>query len=151
MHLKIPPVLLTGFVVVMMFVTSYLLPQFSYSLANRIPVAIIVAVFGVAIAGAGVIAFRRLQTTVNPTKPDTASNLAIEGIYRRTRNPMYLGILLFLLACSIFLGNFLVLVVYPAAFVLYINKFQIKPEEDALLLIFGDEYKSYLDRVRRWL
>ncbi|HEV8366930.1 MAG TPA: isoprenylcysteine carboxylmethyltransferase family protein, partial [Pyrinomonadaceae bacterium] len=72
------------------------------------------------------------------------------GVYRFTRNPMYLGLLLTLLGWAAFLSNPASLLFVPI-FVLYINRFQIKPEEQVLSSLFGAEYMAYKSRVRRWL
>ena len=67
-----------------------------------------------------------------------------------TRNPMYLGFLLVLLGWAIYLSNVLAFLLLPA-FILYMNRFQIYPEEKALASLFGEEFASYKSRVRRWL
>lgn len=134
-----------------MVIIAKTLPRFSFSLAYKLPIAIVVASIGISISAAGVVAFRKLQTTVNPTKPGTASTLAIGGIYRSSRNPMYLGIVLFLIACGIYSANLVALALGPLAFLIYMTTYQIKPEEDALLLIFGDDFVRYKASVRRWL
>ena len=151
MHLKIPPVVIAIMAIIMMVIITKTLPQFSFALPYKLIIAVVVAALGITIAAAGVKSFRRLETTVNPTKPDTASTLAVDGIYRRTRNPMYLGVLLFLTACGIYSANLVAFVAGPLAFFVYMNAFQIKPEEDALTLIFGDDFIQYKARVRRWL
>jgi len=99
---------------------------------------------------AGVRYFRRAKTTVNPMKPESASALVASGIYRYSRNPMYLGFLLMLLGWALWLSNASALLLLPA-FVLYMNRFQICPEERALLSLFGPDYMQYRARVRRWL
>jgi len=88
---------------------------------------------------------------VNPTKPSDASSLVVQGIYRVSRNPMYLGVLLLLIAWGIYLEHLIVVFVLPAAFVIYMNKFQIEPEEQALQKLFGDDFASYKKKVRRWI
>ena len=87
---------------------------------------------------------------MNPTRPNATSSLVTGGVFRLTRNPMYLSLLLYLLAWAAYLSNWLALLLVPV-FVLYINELQIKPEERALSTLFGDEYRSYAARVRRWL
>jgi protein-S-isoprenylcysteine O-methyltransferase Ste14 len=87
---------------------------------------------------------------MNPIKPSAASSLVTGGVFRFTRNPMYLSLLLYLLAWAAYLSNWLALLFVPV-FVLYINELQIKPEERALSALFGAEYASYKGRVRRWL
>ena len=116
----------------------------------RLGVAIALALVGLAIAGAGVRAVRRASTTLNPIKPETATALVTAGIYRHTRNPMYLGMAAWLLAWSAWLGTPLGLIGAPL-FVLYMNRFQIAPEERALARLFGADFTAYQARVRRWL
>ena len=151
MHLKVPPAALAVLVVILMVALRSVLPQFTYALPYKEVVAVLLGVVGIFVAVAGVYAFRRLKTTVNPIRPGTATSLVIDGIYRWTRNPMYLGIVLCLIACGIYLANVVALLVVPAAFVIYMNVFQIKPEEEALSLIFGEAYVRYQASVRRWL
>ena len=96
------------------------------------------------------LAFRRARTTVNPLRPERASTLVTTGVYRITRNPMYVGLMLALLAWSVFLASPLSLV-GPVVFIAYINRFQIRPEEAVLTAKFGPVYEQYKSTVRRWL
>ncbi|MBL8221602.1 MAG: isoprenylcysteine carboxylmethyltransferase family protein [Bryobacterales bacterium] len=105
---------------------------------------------GALICLAGVLSFRRAKTTVNPMKPASVSTLVAWGVYRYSRNPMYLGFLLILLGWALWLSNVLAFVLLPA-FVLYMNRFQIRPEERALHSRFGRDYSEYQANVRRWL
>ncbi len=98
----------------------------------------------------GLAAFRASRTTINPLKLDHASALVTGGVYRVTRNPMYVGVMLLLLAWGIYLSSLLSLAGLPV-FVMYITRFQIQPEERVLRNIFGEKYSSYEKRVRRWL
>ena len=98
----------------------------------------------------GVVSFRRARTTVNPLDPGAATALVVSGIYRRTRNPMYLGFLLGLIGELAWLGSPVALLAAPA-FVTYLNRFQIAPEEAALRARFGAEFIAYTTRVPRWL
>jgi len=98
---------------------------------------------------AGIVSFNRAKTTVNPLKPELASSLVRSGIYRYSRNPMYLGFALALLSLSIYLSSPLSLLAV-AGFILTLNTIQIKPEERALMSIFGDDYRAYQREVRRW-
>ena len=83
-------------------------------------------------------------------RPDSTSSLVVSGIYKYTRNPMYLGFLLVLLGWATFLSNITALALLPV-FVVYMNRFQIGPEERALGSLFAQEYKAYHARVRRWI
>ena len=94
--------------------------------------------------------FKKKETTVNPIKPEEASQLVTDGFFKITRNPMYLGMLLFLLGLSIYNGLIVGLVFLPL-FVGYITFFQIIPEESAMIKIFGEDYKEYMKKVRRWI
>jgi protein-S-isoprenylcysteine O-methyltransferase Ste14 len=105
---------------------------------------------GIICSTLGVGSFRRARTTVNPLRPEAATALVVSGIYRVTRNPMYLGFLFLLLGELVWLGNPIAACVAPA-FVVYLTRFQIRPEEAALRERFGLEYSKYAARVRRWL
>lgn len=119
-------------------------------LGGRLWLTLLVVLAGAAVCLAGVASFRRARTTVNPLKPESASSLVVAGIYRHTRNPMYLGFAIILLGWCVFLGSALA-VLGVAAFVLYIGRFQIRPEERALRELFGAEFEAFCGRVRRWV
>ena len=125
-------------------------PEAAFSLPGSLLVAIALAVVGGVIALSGVFAFRRHSTTTNPMSPDKAESIVTDGIYRFTRNPMYVGLTLALVGWAIFLANAAALLV-PPLFVAYMTYFQIKPEEQALLKKFGRTYADYMDGVRRWI
>lgn len=98
----------------------------------------------------GLVEFYRESTSVNPHKPDNASSLVTNGIYSISRNPMYVGLLLILVAYGFYLGNMLVFLMIPF-FVGYMNRYQIIPEEQMMEEKFGDEFRKYKSEVRRWL
>jgi protein-S-isoprenylcysteine O-methyltransferase Ste14 len=93
-----------------------------------------------------------LELRVPPValRPESTSSLVVSGIYGVTRNPMYLGFLVALLGWAVFLAHALALLPL-LAFLLYMNRFQIRPEESALTTLFGQEFTTYRKRVRRWL
>ena len=105
---------------------------------------------GVLTGFAGVIQFAVKSTSVNPHKPEHASFLITSGVYRLSRNPMYLGMLFILLAAVLKFGHPLGLIVLPF-YVWYMNRFQIIPEERVMEEKFGDEYQNYKQRVGRWI
>ncbi len=105
---------------------------------------------GILIALLGVREFRRAQTTVDPRYPERSTQLVTSGIYRWTRNPMYLGMALCLAATAVYLGRVLPWTVLPA-FVLYMARYQIAPEERAMREAYGSDYEAFCGRVRRWL
>lgn len=92
----------------------------------------------------------RRQTTLNPMHPDKARHLITDGPYQHTRNPIYLADAVLLAAWLVWLGNMLSVVILPL-FVIYLTHFQIRPEERALALKFGEDYRTYCRRVRRWI
>ena len=150
LELKIPPPVVGLLVAATMAGTAYAFLPIPIPATAKAAAAIVIALIGAAIDLAGLIAFRRAKTTINPLKPQNSSSLVTGGIYRYTRNPMYLGMLAFLLAWSAYLAQPLALL-GPLAFVLYITRFQIIPEERVLAGVFGDEFTAYTNRVRRWL
>ena len=150
LELKIPPPLVALIVAILMWLSTLLVAPFVLPMSVRIIVAAAFAIAGVGLAVTGIRAFSRAKTTHNPTTPDAASSLVIGGIYRYTRNPMYLGLLMVLLGWALFLANGVALLFAPA-FVLYINRLQIAPEERSLLSLFAQDYASYRNRVRRWI
>lgn len=146
---RIPPPLVTLAAALVMWLVAWAVP--SMRLAIHLPMlAVAIAVAGLIVVLAGVAQFRRASTTVNPLNPAAASSLVVTGVYRFTRNPMYLGFASILLAWAIFLSNPLCLLVLPA-FVAYMNRFQIMPEERALRALFPGDFEAYRSLVRRWL
>ena len=129
---------------------AWALPMLEVEFRCATLAAIPVAAAGAAIALAGVVQFARARTTVNPLQPDAASSLVSGGVYRWTRNPMYLGMALVLLAWAVYLSSIAALAVLPL-FIVYINRFQIEPEERALQARFGAQFERYRKAVRRWL
>ncbi|MGS0694685.1 methyltransferase family protein [Shewanella sp. 0m-4] len=105
---------------------------------------------GLLSAIAGVISFKRAKTTVNPLKPETASALVTSGMYRLSRNPMYLGMVFALCAWACYLES-IWSVVGIIGYILYMQRFQIRPEERALKSLFGQVFIDYKSRVRPWL
>jgi protein-S-isoprenylcysteine O-methyltransferase Ste14 len=149
-RLEDPPLVVGLAIAGVMWLMAWVLPEYRFTLPFRMQMAQIVAVAGFVVAAWGVVAFRRAGTTVNPMKPESSSSLVSSGIYSYTRNPMYLGFLLALLAWAIYLSHPAAFLVLPL-FVVYMNRFQIVPEERALASMFGETFLSYMSRVRRWL
>ncbi|MGM0632079.1 MAG: methyltransferase family protein [Pseudomonadota bacterium] len=150
MEMKIPPAAVVAVFAAAMWLIAPIFPAFGFPLPVRQLLSLIVAVMGVAVVVAGIASFRKTHTTINPMRPESASALVESGLYSFTRNPMYLGFLLILAGWAVFLANALSALLL-AGFVLYMNRFQIIPEERALLERFGDAFSAYSERVRRWL
>jgi protein-S-isoprenylcysteine O-methyltransferase Ste14 len=150
LELKVPPVAVVLFMGALMWLVAWAVPAFGFVFPARNLFAVSLGVTGAVATILGVVTFRRARTTVNPMKPDTSSSLVLSGIYTLSRNPMYLGFLLVLGGWAIFLSNALAFLLLPA-FIFYMNRFQIEPEERALTSLFGQEFVAYKSRVRKWL
>jgi len=150
LELRIPPVLVTGCFAMLMWLVSLFLPGIAAPKPFRFLSFAVLASAGTFVAISGVVLFRRTRTTVNPMTPGEATSLVTSGIYKRTRNPMYVGLLLLLLGWALFLSNPYSLAL-SVGFVLYMNRFQIRREESALESVFGSDFSLYKTRVRRWL
>jgi protein-S-isoprenylcysteine O-methyltransferase Ste14 len=146
---RIPPLALVLIVGLLMWAIANSGPRIEAGETLRLALAAILFVLGTLFPLAGVISFRRSKTTVDPRKPEASSTLVSSGVYRYSRNPMYVGFGLWLLAWGIFLASVWALV-GVIFFVLYMNRFQIEPEERALRESFGDAFREYERRVRRW-
>lgn len=150
LELKVPPLLVVLATAGLMWLVARIAPGFAFEFSARDIFLIGFILAGIAISALGFFSFKRAGTTVNPMKPDSSSTLVDTGIYKLTRNPMYLGFLLVLIAWAIFLANWLSFLLLPL-FILYMNRFQIEPEERALASIFGKEFADYQMKVRRWI
>ncbi|VUD68795.1 hypothetical protein TDB9533_04154 [Thalassocella blandensis] len=146
---KIPPVILLLIHIVFVIILTRLpgpkLPSLlgDFLSVLTLAVALIFALLAL-------IKFKTEKTTVNPLQPEQATKLVTSGIYARSRNPMYLAMLCYLL-CVIFWRNSIMALIAVPSFVLLMNKLQIEAEELALTDLFGQQYREYCDRVRRWI
>ena len=145
-----PPPIVAAVVAALMYWMARLFADASFEVPWRLAASALLFAIGAALDITGLVHFMRAKTTVNPLDPDAASVLITGGVYRFTRNPMYLGLATLLLAWAIWLGN-LVALAGVALFVWFMNRFQIAPEERALEARFGSEYSRYRSRVRRWI
>ena len=150
LELKVPPLVVTLLAAGSGWYAARMAPTFGFVLpyGGVLAVSFFVAGIGVAASGAG--EFRRARTTLDPLSPEKSSALVVSGIYRWTRNPIYLGMLLTLLCWATYLANWISFVFLPA-FVIYMDHFQIAPEERALASRFGQEFAAYRSKVRRWI
>ena len=151
LELKVPPPVVGLLIALLMWLVAGALPGgLSPGSVWGVWLAALLALVGLGFDLSGIIAFRSARTTVNPLRPDNSSALVVVGIYRFTRNPMYVGFLFLLLAWAAYLSHLLALLLVPL-YVLYITRFQIKPEERILQSKFGPAFDEYKKRVRRWL
>ena len=147
---RVPPPLVGVITGALMLGVAWVAPALTLNLAWRLPIAVVIAVAGLALGLVAVGHFLRARTTVDPLDPGKASALVASGLYRFTRNPMYLGMATLLLAWAVYLSNVAALAGL-ALFIAYMNRFQIAPEERALRARFGEEFDAYCRRVRRWI
>ena len=149
-ELRVPPVAVALLAAFLMTLLARSATGLHWPTSVQLGGALFLFATGIAIAVAGVREFRRARTTVNPLTPAAASAMVRSGIYRHTRNPMYLGMLLMLAGWAAWLASVAAVAVLPA-FVLYMNRLQIEPEERALASRFGADFEDYRRSVRRWL
>ena len=147
---RIPPVALALVVALVMWAASRRWPQFAVPLPAPTAVAAGFAVFGAGVALAGATAFRAAGTTVNPLTPGGASAVVRRGVYRFSRNPMYVGLVAGLLGWGVYLSHALALAGVPVL-AWWLDRFQITAEEQALRARFGAEFDEYCRQVRRWM
>ena len=150
LELKVPPLLLVLVLAGAMWFVARQLPSLAFMLPWRDGLAVTVSAVGISFMLAGLYEFKKARTTFNPMTPDAASSVVTSGIYRASRNPMYVGFLFLLIGWAIWLSHPLPLLFLPV-FVLYMNRFQICPEERTLSAKFGEEYDAYKKDVHRWL
>ena len=150
LELKIPPPVVALLIGAGMWFVAGQAASLQLPVVVRVVAFVVIALVGGSIALAGDLEFRRARTTINPFKPENSTALVTSGIYRFTRNPMYLGLTLGLLGWAAFLCSAWTLL-GPVVFILFIGRFQIAPEERVLSDKFGAAYANYTARVRRWL
>ena len=148
MNNKIPPPIVTLFFGLCIYLSRSYFPEFSNSVLNLL--SIISFVVGIFVFAAAVSSFKKQKTTVNPISIENASSLVVSGIFKYSRNPMYLGMSIVLLGLT-FKFNVIGGLLFTGIFMLFITIFQIKPEEVAMEKLFDQEWKDYTKNVRRWL
>ena len=150
LKLKIPPPIYAISIALIMWLLSLYLPvaQLVTSPWNKLGIGLML------VAGfldfTSLYLFFKKRTTPNPMKPQFTTGLVTNGLYKISRNPMYLGLLIILFGFAIYLGNLTAFLMLPA-FYFVITEMQIKPEEQMLEEKFGEEYLDYKRKVRRWL
>ncbi|HUG99032.1 MAG TPA: isoprenylcysteine carboxylmethyltransferase family protein [Gammaproteobacteria bacterium] len=150
LELKVPPVAQFLIAAAAMWLLRALFPSAVFSFPGQLLAASVVLLAGGLVGLAAVRAFLQAGTSANPLRPDQAVRLVRGGIYARTRNPMYLALILALAAWGLWLGSALSLLPVPL-FIVALNRLQVAPEERALEARFGAEFVNYKRKVRRWL
>ena len=145
---KIPPPIIAIAFIVILYISSLWMDRFIFE--GQSIFSLFIFILGLGCVFSAAIQFRKVNTTVNPLDPESASHLVVGGIFKYSRNPMYVGLFVAILAFGIYVGAWFVFILLPL-FVLSINYLQIVPEEIAMHKLFGDEYISYCNSVRRWI
>ena len=148
MNNKIPPPIITLTFGLAIYFSTPLFPDLSSGIFDAI--GLIFLILGIVTLGSAVSSFKKHETTINPIAIKKASSLVISGTFKYSRNPMYLGMVFFLLAVTAkfnVIGGILITFLFAS----FITKFQIIPEEEAMHEIFGEEFDSYKQKTRRWL
>ena len=148
MKTKIPPPILALLMIVIVYFSSLIIEPFTFS--YQIVLSVFIIVIGLACALPSFRLFAKHKTTISPFTPSETTALVTVGMYRYSRNPMYLGLVLLNIAATIFFGTWLGIIIV-ATFIFLLNLLQIIPEEEALIDIFGEEYIDYKKKVRRWI
>lgn len=150
LELKVPPPVVALLCGIGTALLAARLPGLAFDFPGRTLVAIAVGAIGLSFDLVSIFGFFRARTTVNPLNPKASAALVTGGLYRYTRNPMYVGLVCLLAAYTLWKGNAAGIAMI-AVFVAWITRFQIMPEERVLAAKFGAEYERYRGRVRRWL
>lgn len=150
LELRIPPPIVLMIVGALMWIMARGTPHVDMDPSIRQGLSLAIGALGAGFLLSAVLAFRRARTTIDPVNPDAASTIVATGVFGVSRNPMYVGFATLLVAWAIHLAAPWTLL-GALGFVLYIQRFQILPEERVLRAKFGPSYEAYLARVRRWL
>tara|TARA_Y100000814_G_scaffold28769_2_gene18715 strand:+ start:527 stop:973 length:447 start_codon:yes stop_codon:yes gene_type:complete len=148
MKKRIPPPLIAMLCVLIIFLSKSIFPSFVFS--YKLQLGIFVSTIGFLLLIVSIKSFIDNKTTINPLNLKKSTYLVTSGVFRFSRNPMYLGMLLFLLGTAIIL-NIIGGLIISILFIFYMNFFQIIPEEKALENLFGKNYRNYRKTVRRWI
>ncbi|MFO7859212.1 MAG: isoprenylcysteine carboxylmethyltransferase family protein [Ectothiorhodospiraceae bacterium] len=150
MHRYLPPPVVMLAAAGLMALVAWLTPALALTMTDQTRAAVLVAALGVGILVWAAVTLTRAGTTVNPTRPESSTQLVTHGLFAESRNPVYLADSLFLVAWAVYLGHPLAVLLIPV-FMAVIQRWQIVPEERALEERFGPAFRSYRDRVPRWL
>ena len=148
--LRVPPPSLTLLCLFGLAICRWILSSLTFKFSGQVFVSIILVVTGIAVGLIAIRRFYQVDTTVLPNDMDSSSALVTGGIFKISRNPMYLGMATVIAGVGVGLGTWVMLPIL-GLFVFWITKNQIKPEEHALVKIFGSEFEDYKSKVRRWI
>lgn len=150
LDLLIPPVPVLIIFASLMGCVALFFPSMTSGLESIVTLAVLMGLAGALLILVSSVSLIRYKTTLNPMRPELTAVMVKTGVYQYSRNPIYLGLLIILTGWAIYLNNILSMLLVPA-FVHYMNRFQIEPEEKALHHRYGTEFEEYRSLVRRWL
>ena len=148
--MKVPPLAVFSITCLLMWGTARLFYETRYQIPLLETVALLLSVIGGIFGIGAILSFIKARTTISPSSPEKTTVFVSKGLYNISRNPMYLGLLLVILSFGCHLANPIAALIIPL-FPWYMTRYQILPEEEFMLQKFGDEYRQYQVRVRRWL
>ena len=148
METKIPPPIVTLMFGLAIYLSREMLPVVEILYSTYLGIFLLLLGFFILIFAVRL--FRKDNTTVNPLSPEQATKLVTDGIFKYTRNPMYLGMAFILSSISVFF-NLLGGIILVPIFCAYITKFQIIPEEIAMKDLFSHDFEKYIKSTRRWI
>ncbi|MFC3199576.1 methyltransferase family protein [Parapedobacter deserti] len=152
MDAKIPPDIILLSCGTLMWLLARYLPGFGFEIGYHAVLALIIFLSGLVIIFSAKATLYKHGTTERPGRRSLpeVSTLVTTGIYGFSRNPVYLGMAVLLIGWTVMLTNWTA-IIGVAVFAGVITGFQIIPEEKTLEYVFGDEYRRYKSRVRRWI
>jgi protein-S-isoprenylcysteine O-methyltransferase Ste14 len=148
METKIPPPIVTLIFGFATYLSRKIFPEIEIQYSSFFGIFLLLLGFFILISAVKL--FRNDKTTVNPLSPEQATKLVTNGIFKLSRNPMYLGMALILASVAVFF-NIIGGIISMALFCLYITKFQIIPEEKAMKDLFAQDFEQYMQATRRWI
>ena len=148
METKIPPPIVTLIFGLAIYLSRTIFPEIEIQYSSFFGMVLLLLGFFILISAVKL--FRNDKTTVNPLSPEQATKLVTNGIFKLSRNPMYLGMAVILASVAVFF-NIIGGIIFMALFCLYITKFQIIPEEKAMKELFAQDFEQYMKATRRWI
>jgi len=145
---KIPPPIVTFFFGLCIYFSQEYFPNFNLEFLTMLSYILYFA--GLTVLILAVRMFKKQNTTVNPIKIKNASSLVTSGIFKYSRNPMYLGMVMILLGLAL-MFNVIGGILFTLLFAIYITKYQIRPEEEVMERLFGEDFLKYKNSARMWL
>lgn len=147
-NVKIQPPILAMIHIVIAYLLGYFFPL-PFSSPQAVGwVGLGISALGLILGLMAIYEFKRVRTTTDAH--GSVKSIVSSGIYRFTRNPIYLGFVLMLIGLPLNIGSYWGIILVPVL-VISMNKVVIEKEEVYLEKKFGKAYADYRSRVRRWM